>query len=450
VFWLRPRDLRLVACLGLSRTLALVLLGSWLEGYIDKCGRIFSVKVFLWVKNISIAGACMLVSSFFIKQDVQYNPILWGVFIIILATFSELATYGKKIAVTRIWVLAFSQYKDEMTQKSFMFQAVDLSCKIIAPIYIGLMIELTSCSTTAIVLAIWSIVSAVIENWLMTSIFRYYPKRPSIDGHRESSWRIKVLWAIESWKLYMTHPTRNAGLSLSFLSMTVLSFGNVLWAYSLLQGVPEWLLSILVGVSAINELLGNRAYLCMRYNFGVDSTGHVGLFFLLAALVPCVVAVFLPGSPWLPLNTKMEEDDKQHPHSLSIYVLLSGVLIECFGAWLSNIALTQVQYQDVEEDIQRAISSVQESLRSFFDIMKHALVLLLPGAGDFGYLVFISFLSVVCANILFAAYTLRKYYMPQKRSWCGSESTPLLLNFPYTPPSTIATPSPQTLANFII
>lgn len=458
VFWLRPRDLQLSACLGLSHSLALWLFGSWLGVWIDNSKRMLAVKVFLGIENICIAAACTAVACFFNKEKVRYNPILFGIIVIALAVISGVAFRGNKIVVAKDWlgVISQSKHEDEGARINLIFQSIDLGCKTVAPIFVGLMIELTSLKTTAIVLAVWSIVSVMIEWKLMDMIFKEYPKlltskrRPSNEGDREAGWQVKLGKSLESWKLYMTHSTRNAGLTLALIYMTVLSFGDVIWAYSLLQCVPEYLLSILCGLAAINEILGAMAFWCLRVNLGADVAGHVGLFFLLAALVPCVVSLFLPGSPWILLNRKVKEDDWQCRRSLSIYILLLGVVAERFGAWLSHIAVTQIQRQEVEEDVSRSIKSVQETLIFLFELIKYVLVLILPRAGDFGYLVCVSFLSIVLGNILYATYTIPKVCWPRKMSSRSSEIIPLLSNFPYTPPSTIATPSPQTLANFII
>jgi len=67
----------------------------------------------------------------------------------------------------------------------------------------------------------------------MLSIFNEYPKllkpkKKTMDGNEADNLvtEIRDIWI--GWKLYMTHPTRNAGLSLAFFYMTVLAFGNIL------------------------------------------------------------------------------------------------------------------------------------------------------------------------------------------------------------------------------
>ena len=41
--------------------------------------------------------------------------------------------------------------------------------------------------------------------------------------------------ALKPWKTYMTHPTRNAGLGLALLYLTVLNFDNITYGFCTYQ-----------------------------------------------------------------------------------------------------------------------------------------------------------------------------------------------------------------------
>jgi len=421
VFQLRPTDLTLNACLGLAQSVSQVLLGSWLGAWIDKSERMLAVKVFLGFQNISISAACTLFAIFFYYKGANYDPLLFAGIVIALAVISELAALGNKIVVERDWVLQISPTEDALAKMNMIFQTIDLGCKTMAPIFVGLMIELTGLTITAITLAVWNIVSAIIEYILMSLIFKEYPNllksKTRNEGDTANSLCDKIRASWRAWELYMTHPTRNAGLCLAFFYMTVLAFGNTLWAYSLLQCVPESLLSLLVGAAAINGILGSITFPPLRKRFGVKCAGQLGVLFVLAALVPCVVSVFLPGSPWrtIPFDDGV---GLSCPRGMSVYVLLTGVVLARFGVWLSDIAITQIQQEEAEEEIRGRIGGVQGSLCSALDVLKYVLVLLLPRASDFGYLVFASFFSVLCGVISYTSYAVpcrhrkkRSYYV---------------------------------------
>jgi len=52
----------------------------------------------------------------------------------------------------------------------------------------------------------------------------------------------KVRFNLKSWKIYMIHSTRNAGIGLAFLYMTVLNFDNITYGYCLEMCVSELIL----------------------------------------------------------------------------------------------------------------------------------------------------------------------------------------------------------------
>jgi len=306
----------------------------------------------------------------------------------------------------------------------------------------------------------------------MSMIFVKYPtllKRKKEPNERERTTSLVSEVsdaAFQGWKLYMTHPTRNAGLCLAFLYMTVLGFSNVLWAYSLLQCVKEHLLSLLLGAAAIIGILGTMAFPCLRNCAGVECAGQVGLLALLTASGACVLSVFLVGSPWdirdqlvhldgvitfgTSLGTGMGawlesaapqtegEDPQICPIKVSIYVLLAGVVAARWGLWLTDIAITQIQQQEVAGAIRGKIGGVQGALNSVFELLMYALVITFPQANQFGYLVFASYFSLCCGTLLYTTYSrcgcrnsahFADIHGGTKQTQCSSSKTPLLIAF---------------------
>jgi len=346
-------------------------------------------------------------------------------------------------------VVQISSSKEDLARMNMIFQTIDLGCKTMAPIFVGLLIEFAGVATTATVLSVWNVCSAIVEYILMSMIFREYPmllKSKKVSGERTNILtKLRSTW--HGWKLYMTHPTRNAGLSLAFLYMTVLAFGNVLWAYSLLQCVKESVLSLLVGIAAINGIMGSMAFPWLQKYFSVECAGQVGQLSLLSALTVCVISVFLPGSPWRMPIPEGEDPMTACPVPLSVYTLLIGVVASRFGLWLSDIAVTQIQQQEVEEEIRGKIGGVQGSLNSTLDLLQYVLVLIFPTEEEFGYLVFASFGFILCGVLCYTSYAVHSCGPRWKSSryTVDSEVTPLLHNPTPSPPSILGTLSPQTL-----
>jgi len=72
-------------------------------------------------------------------------------------------------------VLQISPTEDALAKMNMIFQTIDLGCKTMAPIFVGLMIQMAGLTTTSITLAVWNIVSALLEYNLMLTIFKEYP-----------------------------------------------------------------------------------------------------------------------------------------------------------------------------------------------------------------------------------------------------------------------------------
>ena len=175
----------------------------------------------------------------------------------------------------------------------------------------------------------------------------------------------------------MLHSIRNAGLGLAFLYMTVLGFDNITYGFCLSQCVTEWILGVLVGVSAIFGVVGSLSFPCFRKRLGLAKTGLVGMIMLVTTLSLCVVSIWLDGSPFDPnyltgrksqnstqkynfatennlsgdngsqitdISTFYSEGSQECSNSdfLSICVFLAGIISARFGLWISDLTITQI------------------------------------------------------------------------------------------------------------
>ena len=64
------------------------------------------------------------------------------------------------------------------------------------------------------------------------------------------------------------------------------------------------------------------------------------------------------------------------------------------GLWVVDLTITQIIQERVEEDRRGVINGVQDSLNNSLDLLKCILVILLPGAKDFGGLIILSYISI--------------------------------------------------------
>ncbi len=115
------------------------------------------------------------------------------------------------------------------------------------------------------------------------------------------------------------------------------------------------------------------------------------MFLLVSCSSLAVVSVFVPGSPFLGLQEEEEEDEA---NLASVAVLLVGITAARFGLWVTDLTITQIIQERVEEERRGEVNGVQGSLNNSLDLLKCVLVILLPRPDQFGFLIFLSFASI--------------------------------------------------------
>ncbi len=266
----------------------------------------------------------------------------------------------------------------------------------------------------AIFIAVWNLISVVVEYFLLVTIYEKFPdlsrktqrndeiiKNPEETAVNDSKScnnvkqfkMFKSIWSamintFKSWKSYMSHPLRNAGIGLAFLYMTVLGFDNITYGFCMRQCVTESVIGALVGVSAIFGVLGSVTFPLLRKKVGLTKTGLVGFGSLVATLVLSLASIWLQGSPFhakfyfgLNDNDNGNEDAKTvnlgnetisrsetgqqvvqgcHVSSfISVGFFLSGVICARFGLWISDLTVNQVLQEEVANEERGSINGVQ-------------------------------------------------------------------------------------------
>ncbi len=454
---LAPENLRLVAIHGLVISVSVILFGAILGSWIDRSKRLTAARTFLVIQNTSVALASTLLALYFGKVGESvwpdWLPTAMQVIIIFIADIAELASVGSKIVIEKDWIVVISRNdNDRLSQINAVFRTLDLTTLSLSPLVAGLVFDLVSSSAAAIFIAAWNIVSVVIEYFLLHLIYQEYPQLavkkvldnqekqeqdPKIDDvkviKKESSCNpcSRITELAHGWWLYMKYPVRNAGFGLAFLYMTVLGFDNITYGFCLQQCVRESILGGLVGVSAIFGVSGSISFPFFRKYFGLTKTGLIGMTLLILTLVMCVVSIVLPGSPFDPdflsnldksgmaeLGNRLVsltpmssndtssdlEQDCQVESFVSVIVLMSGLITARFGLWVSDLTITQILQERVQEEHRGVIGGVQNSLNSSMDMIKFILVIILPEPETFGWLIIASFSSICLGALFYSSY----------------------------------------------
>ena len=167
---------------------------------------------------------------------------------------------------------------NNLTKMNAAMRRIDLSCTLLAAVFVGLLMSAVSVVTAAIFMAAWNVTCVGIEYWLLLTIYKKTPRlheripiyhlglpkvemvppitkttqqpllRPDIENPTHTSCNsrtsetfrrglseipqcVAALWhrlmslpSFEGWRVYMRQQDKLAGISFSLLSLSVLRY----------------------------------------------------------------------------------------------------------------------------------------------------------------------------------------------------------------------------------
>jgi len=439
LFRIYPENLQLLAAYGFANCTTSILFGASIGNWIDASERFKAAKTFLIIQNLSVALDCALLAAYFnwkveaIEYFGSWVTFLVALISIAIALVANLSSTGSKIVVEKDWIVVIAGGDDDKLAKmNSIFRTIDLVCLTAAPSIAGVLFTYASYVFTAIAIGVWNICSVILEYILLVYIHKQFSGLSKKSVPREESstgFFSKISGSYNGWIYYFKHEVRNAGLGLAFLYMTVLGFDAITWAFAITQCVPEYVLGILVAVSAFIGILGSLTFPTLRKCFGLKKSGLVGMGALVTCLCLCVISVWLPGSPFDPwfeqsnVSEVVEEGsgmteevatdtieqvcDSSAPNATSVAVLLAGIILARFGLWVTDLSVTQILQENVTELKRGVVGGVQNSLNSGMDLLKYVFVLLLPNPNSFGFLIVLSFAFICMGAVSFSTFACK-------------------------------------------
>ena len=212
---------------------------------------------------------------------------------------------------------------------------IDLSCAILAPIAVGLIMTYVSNVAGIIFICAWNITSFFAEYYLLLRVYRAVPRlavkqslsddtkaskgsTESIHSKDESSRiideddaiaedttsgscskhllkRIETFWI--GWRIYFRQTVALAGTSLALIYLTVLGFSSVTTGYAYTQRLSGAILSGCFAMGSLMGIIGTFLFPRIRKRCGLVRTGIVAFGIQWSMLILCVVSIWSPGSP---------------------------------------------------------------------------------------------------------------------------------------------------------
>ena len=151
----------------------------------------------------------------------------------------------------RVVVISSRHPPAVLTGINSVVRRIDLSCKLLAPVFSGLVISFVSAQASAAALALWNVASVGLEYWLFVSVYNGVPALAESSrlrtadateamlmssssseivspADKELDWRVRmseqlsIIPCWESWVVYLRQDVALPGVALALLYFTVL------------------------------------------------------------------------------------------------------------------------------------------------------------------------------------------------------------------------------------
>jgi iron-regulated transporter 1 len=300
---------------------------------------------------------------------------------VLLACIEKLAFVGNTVSVERDWIIVVSDSLavDRQELNSAM-RRIDLVCKLIAPVGIGL---LDGYSTKV---AIWVVfaqnaISVLFEYFAIAHVYAAIPElsrgkeeedetsgtelqhsnhedvatHPGLRPTSKSLLR-NITPHLRPWRDYVQNPAFLASFSLSILYLTVLSFASQMTTYLLTLGWTSTHVSFMRLVSVLLELSATVAAPWLMARIGAVRSG---LWFINEQVLSIALAIAL----------YLSFDEKP---MLAGAVLVLGVCLSRLGLWGFDLSVQFLVQEDAPEATRGSFSAIEMSLQNVFELLSFA------------------------------------------------------------------------------
>uniref|UniRef100_A0AC34Q3X4 Solute carrier family 40 member n=1 Tax=Panagrolaimus sp. JU765 TaxID=591449 RepID=A0AC34Q3X4_9BILA len=336
-----------------------------------------------------------------------------------------------------------AKYTKKLSTQNAILRVIDQFSSIVSPIVGGVILDTLGLKATCYVMVGWNFIGWLGESFTLHWVYQRVPNlalkksQPKVDGQTQKGPAMSIFGML---KLYFGQAVFPAAFGLALLYMTVLAFDGISISFGQKQGLDSTILGVFQAIGASLGMLAAIGFPAITSWLGLHKGAFLGLSEELACLGICVVSVFLPGSPfdlsgyfgsltwhdwWKTFvdtfdassadkkttnSTGMNWSDftVNHESAASLFTLYSGIALARFGLWLTDLAITQLMQESIEESLRGTIFGVETAFCQFFSVAKDVIAILLPDSKTFGLLVFVSVCAVGTAFLLFFCFQIKK------------------------------------------
>lgn len=428
-----PDSLLLAAAYGVVESASTALFGPLVGQWVDKLTYVKVLQLWSLSQNISFMVAGGSVIALLVYEDmISTNFMVFFLLILFInvsGAVGVLSTLSGTILIEREWVVVISEghAPGVLTKMNSIIRRIDLVCKLFAPVAMGFIISFVSLTASAMALAIWNIASVFLQYWLLMFVYnsipdlressqkrilRYEPvdteesasqqedERSTLSDNVDSEIsrhgpvrrRIEQISRapyVRAWKVYLEQDVVLAGVSLSLLYFTILSFGTLMTATLEWEGIPAYIIGIARGVSAIIGIAATFLYPVLESQIATLRTGLWSIWLQWTCLLLCLASIWATNKV------------------VAAYMLMAGVAASRLGLWTFDLSVIQQMQDHVPESDRCVVGGVQNSLQSALDLATYVMGMVISNPQEFWKLIIMSFVVASLAAVLYTIHVYR-------------------------------------------
>ncbi|GAB9477505.1 hypothetical protein Gpo141_00014590, partial [Globisporangium polare] len=381
--------------------------------YLDTANRWQVMKFAIVIENLMIVlsaamlGLILLITNADGIHKPQWTLKLLGLFGVTLVCggIGQVLNDAQTLSIERDWVVVIAgDDSNALAHLNTTMRRIDLSCKILAPMAFGIIMDFAGDDPTtramigAAAVGIWNLLSTPLEYFMTRDVYDLNPalavkdlSEEDVHEQRTGATQSTFQRYSKMWKDYLNHPVFLLSFAFCALYMTILNSGALNTAYLKWRGIPDSILGSSRGAGAVFGLLGTFIFPYIRKLMGrVERVAVVSVWLFWLCLVPVLIAFMLVGES-----------------VTSDYAMLACMVVSRVWLWSADLAETQIMQEWIEPHRRGAINSMQTATYQFFYILIQCMGIVFHDPRQFEALVLFSLATVFCSAVGFTVWDLR-------------------------------------------
>ena len=365
-----PTSFLLVSVFGLADSLAQVILVPIIGQWTDRTCRLRAALILYGLQNCSVAlSGTLLLLAKSVSDTYFYIAVSLA---IATGSLASVGAAGASIIVERDMPrLLCAGDASALARLNSTMRRVDLISLIASPIFVSFIMSGTGSIAWGCGFIVLYNIFAWLPEWKILEAA--YSNSPALQTPKLEITDLKATSQatyMEALRVYFSQSCLAAALSLAMLYLTVLSFGPLMTAYLKYGGMKETELAVWRGAGAAAGILATLAFPYLQKTLKLSKIAVMAICLQFICLVLGVL-----------MNTSR--------------LLVLGLVCSRFGLWLFDLAVGQLLQETVPDGQLGAVSGVQSSLQSLFQMFSFIAGIILWQPDKF-WLLMIGSCCVVC------------------------------------------------------